>query len=124
VGVAPRFAVLVSLIVIVLISACASSTSSTPSDTSFNKARVDEIIVRYQPGAPMTAKSGGPWGTQCVSRTHRDNLTLGRGLGARMRVLRLQPPVSPPVAAAIAEQIARCRLVEWAEADAVQFTIP
>jgi hypothetical protein len=40
-----------------------------------------------------------------------------------MRVLRLHPPAQPALAEAIARQIARCRFVDWAEANVIDLTL-
>ena len=88
-----------------------------------DRVRVSEIIVRYQAEAPATTKNGLPWGAQCVPRAHRTFLRVDRDIGARMRVLRVKPAISPNLAREIAQHLDDCPFVEWAEADIVTFTI-
>jgi hypothetical protein len=97
--------------------------SSAAESTADEQARVSEIIVRYQAQAPVITKKGRPWGAQCVPRVYRSSLQFGREIGAGMRVVGVQPPVSVAVARVIARHVEDCPFVAWAEADAVLFTI-
>lgn len=113
--------------VCVLISAAcvpaSSSTEASARDELIDTADVTQIVVRYEQGAPPTTSEGRPWGSQCVSTAHRQKLFVDRGIGARMRVVRIQPPTSAFLARAIAAQIGQCPLIEWAEADTVTLTL-
>ena len=85
---------------------------------------VDHLIVRYELGAPPSADGGAPWGSQCVSRAYSDILERGRWIGGGMRIIRVDPPVGPVLAHAIAEQFAQCPYIEWAEPDVTRLSIP
>lgn len=87
------------------------------------RSEVTEIIVRYEAGAPPTTRGGEPWGSQCVSDAYRADMKIGRDIGGRMRVLRIDPPVTPTVARVMALQMSQCPYVEWAEADVLQLTL-
>lgn len=83
-----------------------------------------QLIARYELGSPTVTSTGRPWGAQCVNRMYRDNLRLGRGIGAGMRTVRIVPAVTPTVARVIALQFQQCPYIEWAEADVIRFTVP
>ena len=83
-----------------------------------------EVIVRYQAGAPPSTDDGDPWGSQCLTIAYRHDLRRGRDIGGRMRVVHIEPAVSPVVARAIALQMSQCPYVEWAEADVLQLVVP
>lgn len=121
---AARALIGVSLICAVLLHGCATASSSVVGGPRMERTTVTEIIVRYEPEAPTSSESREPWGIQCVSSAYRHNLRRGRGIGGRMRVVRIEPPVSQTVAQVIALQMSKCPYVDWAEADTVQFTIP
>ena len=88
------------------------------------RSKVTQLIARYEVGAPATTTAGRPWGAQCVAGKERESLDLGRQLGARMRVVLIDPPVTTRIARVIALQMQTCPKIEWVEADVIRFTIP
>lgn len=106
------------------LTGCTTTLSSAADSQRIERSKVTQLIARYETGSPTVTTTGRPWGAQCVSSTYRDNLHQGRGLGAGMRTVQIVPPVTPTVARAIALQFQQCPYIEWAEADAVRFTIP
>lgn len=121
-------AVLASLVL--LTTGCTSSSSGAagaaelPTSKRLERSEVTQVIVRYEVGAPPATSAGRPWGAQCVARNYRDSLTNGRWIGARMRVVVIDPPVTATVARVIALQMQQCPYIEWAEADVIRFTVP
>lgn len=115
-----RIAVIMLSVTATLLSV--SPASSTAQSVTDGRTRVSEIIVRYQAQAPTTTRKGRPWGAQCVPHAYRSSLRFGRDIGARMRVVHVQPTVSAAVGRVIARHIEDCPFVEWAEPDAVLFT--
>jgi hypothetical protein len=86
--------------------------------------RVQELIVRYEIGAPPACTNGQPWGAQCVQGDMRELLKRGRWIGAGMRVIRLAEPVPVRRANVIAQQLAHCPYIAWVEPNAVRFDLP
>jgi len=123
-----RLPILLSLVF--LLTGCTSSSSEAagatpPTDGKrLERSEVTQLIARYEVGAPPATSAGRPWGAQCVARSHRDTLANGRWIGARMRVIRIDPPVTPTVARVIALQMQQCPYIEWVEADVIRFTVP
>ena len=107
-----------------VLSGCGAASSSAVGSPRVERSEVTEIIVRYEVGAPPTTRSGEPWGSQCLSAAYRADMRIGRDIGGRMRVLRINPPVSPTVARVMALQMSQCPYVEWAEADVLRLTLP
>ena len=110
------------LAVLWAISACTTDSAGAKTVDSTQRTEVNEIIVRYEKGAPMQTLGGRPWGAQCVTGKYQERLIRDRGLGARMRVVRVEPRVRARVAEMIAMQIEQCPFIEWAEADVIRFT--
>lgn len=113
-----------SIALSVLLTGCETASSSAVGAPRLEKSKVTEIIVRYQTGAPPLTDDGDPWGSQCVTIAYRYDLRRGRDIGGRMRVVHIEPAVSPVVARAIALQMAQCPYVEWAEAHVLQLQVP
>lgn len=80
-----------------------------------------EIIVRYDEDAPRQKPEARAWGAQCVDRQYRTRLVAALPLGARMWVVRIEPPVAPRVTKKIVRQLEECAGVEWAEIPEVHF---
>jgi hypothetical protein len=78
-------------------------------------AKVDELIVRYELGAPPVRWNGRPWGSQCVQGALAQQLRTGRWIGAGMRIIRFDRFVTPKTAQRVATQFQRCPYVAWAE---------
>lgn len=114
----------VSITCVVFLTGCETASSSAASGPRLEKSKVTDIIVRYQTGAPPSTDNGDPWGSQCVTIAYRYDLRRGRDIGGRMRVVHIEPAVSPVVARAIALQMSQCPYVEWAEADVLQLVVP
>ena len=76
---------------------------------------VDAIVVRYLIGAPPSLTDGRPWGAQCADRKDRTLLKPGRWIGAGMRTIRLDRSIRIVRAERIAQDIARCPYIAWAE---------
>lgn len=107
-----------------LLAACSAQSTAATTRATTERLAVDHVIVRYEMGAPPSTDGGAPWGSQCVSSIYSDRLERGRWIGAGMRVIRVNPPLPPKVARAVALQIAQCPYIEWAEADDTLLSIP
>jgi hypothetical protein len=79
--------------------------------------RVNELIVRYEIGVPAAALNGRPWGAQCVRLKDQKLLQRGRWIGAGMRRIDLNKPVSRIRADRIAREMSQCPYVLWAESN-------
>lgn len=101
-----------------------SSTGAVAGGAAIDRVEVSQIVVRYQPGAPPATSEGHPWGVQCVSPDNQARLSLGPSIGARLKVVTVDPPVPPVLAQLMALEMEQCPYIEWAEADVVRFDVP
>lgn len=113
-----------ALLAMLLLSSCAAESTTAAAAANTSTIKIDRLIVRYELGAPPATQGGAPWGSQCVSDDYAGRLERGRRLGEGMRVIRVDPPVSPRVGRLIAIQMAQCPYIEWAEADETRLFVP
>ena len=109
----PRTIAVAALIVMML---CGHSTVA-PVSAQEVQPRGGAIIVRYTVDAPPALANGRPWGIQCVSRAERALFTKSRSLGAQMRAIQLARSVTLRRAQRLANQVALCPFILWAEPD-------
>jgi len=83
--------------------------------------QTDELLVRYDPGAPPVRWNGRPWGSQCVEGVMARQLRTGRWIGAGMRIIRFDRAVTVKAAQRVATQFQRCPYIAWAEPNIVRF---
>jgi len=112
----PPLATAVAALVILTLCGHLAAPSAIARDTP---ARVNELIVRYELGAPPVHNNGEPWGSQCVRLSDRKLLKRGRWIGAGMRRLELTKPLAKTRADRIAREISLCPYVLWAESNGV-----
>ena len=112
----PPRTTLVAALVLAIVCGHPAAWAATPPPEPANAAtHTDAIVVRYLVGAPPMSADGRPWGAQCAPKKDRDLLQRGRWIGVGMRTIRLKKPVRVSRAERIAESVAQCPYVEWAE---------
>jgi len=100
----------------VIISLVLAGQALAPSaEATGRTAQTDELLVRYDVGAPPVRWNGRPWGSQCVERAFSRHLRTGRWIGAGMRIIRFDRAVPVKAAQRVATQFQRCPYIAWAE---------
>ena len=108
----PPRAIAVAALALAVLCGHPAAMAATPSNTDRS---VDAIVVRYLVGAPPVAADGRPWGAQCARASDRKLFKRGRWIGAGMRTIRLDKPIPVQRAEQIAQDVARCPYIAWAE---------
>ncbi len=97
---------------------------ATTAEASDRLTRTNELLVRYELGAPPVRWNGLPWGSQCVEQKFARDLKAGRWIGAGMRIIRFDRVVPVATAQRISTQFQRCPYVSWAEPNDTRLLLP
>jgi len=101
----------------------AANAFAPPAGATVRTSQTDELLVRYDLGAPPVRWNGRPWGSQCVAGALAQQMRPGRWIGAGMRIIRFDRAVPAGTAQRVATQFQRCPYVAWAEPNNVRLLL-
>jgi hypothetical protein len=96
---------------------------ATTAEASDRLTRTNELLVRYELGAPPVRWNGLPWGSQCVTGALARGMRVGRWIGAGMRIIRFDGFVRVKTAKRVASQFEGCPYVLWAEPNGILLNV-